>query len=451
MKCIIYGNLLTSAFACLVLSCALGFTYPPLAQEIDLDPDTLLIRGQIIIRWDETELLVTNEAAHLQEHDSPAMNRFASFAEECAFLDKKATCVSFKTTRSLEWENYGVDLYFLRPIAIIPITWSEVKKREERDAANAEEDPEDSWSEKARNPEYVKKLRDYEVPEPTEASLSDMVETYGDLGWESSQEDVFARADEAIGGLAALKTWKGLLGRAPKRLCLSDLDYCSVVVSATYGGFEALAYCEVMNSPIGLGLPFKCQTVAYLREGNWYVRSFSGPEQTEGGAVSGAYCTFVTDKTNDEMAALLAKALKDGITNIELKPIKQPNGDVILSGKKIAVDSRIYQGYYEKAFAVYTISRDLSAEDDVVKTSISGLFNLLISAEPSQNAALYRDFGLATTVDLTTSLIPNRQEADDQSYESDLQWFQSVVLDVINNGMGPELAGKGNCVAAPIE
>ncbi|TGS71701.1 hypothetical protein EN844_01575 [Mesorhizobium sp. M3A.F.Ca.ET.201.01.1.1] len=405
-------------------------------------------KSELLIDWDGGQLLVDDLSSGLAEHDPVAMSKFIGLSEDCAFWTWRTRCVDFRVTKASEDEYYGAGLLFLRPLAIMPTKASD-KARLSKEALEGSDEDSREWLEKAHDPAYVQGLDEYVILKPSEADLDEIVAAYDELGWQASLDDVFAPAEVAVGGKVALETWRRLVGRLPKRECLSDGDYCSVVVNASRDKLPALAYCEIANAPAGLGFPFKCQTVAYATEGRWFVRSFSSPEQIDGGAASGAYCQFASDKTNDEIAELLVSALKNGATNIQTTIAKRSNGESVVSGKKIAEDSKFFSGYYEKAFAVYTISR-YKNDDGNEKVSISGIFNLLISAEPSLDGKLYRDFGVASNDPDATAYLRVDSSSHDE-YDSDLLWFQSVVLDVIKSGLAPEMGKDGECIAATID
>jgi hypothetical protein len=74
-------------------------------------------------------------------------------------------------------------------------------------------------------------------------------------------------------------------------------------------------------------------------------------------------------------------------------------------------NSRFVSGYYDKSYASYKVSK---GADDI---EVSGLFNLLISAEPSPNGVDYRDIGKGA------------------SGQSDLDWFQAQVIDILKKGL----------------
>jgi hypothetical protein len=319
---------------------------------------------------------------------------------DCAFLDMKAKC--WRTKPAKKDDVYGVGLKFKNPIAVLP---------EHSLKSEAEESEADDWGERAKNAGYLARRPPFTLEVLSEASIAAVTEVHSTLG-NAGESHAFSPVDETVGGDYALNLWRTLVGKAPTRNCFTESDFCSVVVRAEHGDREAIAYCAIMNTEIGLGLPFNCSVVAFNGGAKWFVFSYDSPEQCDGcGAGSGVSCSVKGDDTIDQIASLLISAVKAGRTNLELKPIKRTSDGLTLLGKNTATNSRFVSGYYDKSYASYTVSKGADGIE------VSGLFNLLISAEPSPNGVDYRDIGKGA------------------SGQSDLDWFQAQVIDILKKGL----------------
>ncbi|MEH2492470.1 hypothetical protein [Bradyrhizobium sp. AZCC 2230] len=333
---------------------------------------------------------------------------------DCYFADMKAAC--FKLTgRPKRDYDYGDGLAFVRPIAVLSYFYGP---------------GEPNWD-KVRNTKYLASRKPFAPRILSSKERTELPEHTVVLGHES-QSHVFAPADQAIGGMDALEFWKEQVGKRPNRQCLEVQDFCSVVVHGDRKGSEAYAYCSIMNSPIGLGFPFNCNVVAYEEKGGWYVLSYDTPQIREGGAAFGADCEFETKMSLDDVLANFQSIMKNGITNIDLKEFSRKKQEVSVAGKNLATPSKFFAGYYDNAYAVYTVK--VAEADPYHKRSVSigGLFNLLISVEPSDRSKDYRDIG-------------------DGNSDSDLEWFQNQVLAIIKHDLGQKLRLKMTCEVQPIQ
>ena len=315
---------------------------------------------------------------------------------DCAFLDMKTKC--WKIKPATKYDVYGVGLKFKNPIAVLP-------------RHSLEEPVVDDWAERLKSPGYLARRPPFALEVLSEASVAAITEVHDTLG-NAGESHAFSPVDETIGGDYALNLWRSFIGKAPARNCFAGGDFCSVIVPAEYGDRDAIAYCAIMNTEIGLGLPFNCSVVAFNGDTKWFVFSYDSPEQCEGcGAGSGASCSVKGDDTIDQIASLLVSAVKAGRTNLDLKPIKRTSDGLTLAGKNTATNSKFVSGYYDKSYATYTITKGADG------ISVDGLFNLLISAEPSPNGVDYRDIGKGA------------------SGQSDLDWFQAQVIDILKKGL----------------
>ncbi len=349
--------------------------------------------------------LPANESVHKQVVD-------------CDFVDRKTQCYEI-TKRHVDLGGF----LFVHPIAIIPVDYvAEDKNLETQNTNNDEE----SWTIKALNATYVRSLQSYEVEPLTRVQERQVVNIYA-LPGPDSVSHVFAPASDVIGGKYALRLWKSLVGKMPSRHCDDGEDYCSVVLNAKRDGQDAIAYCAVTNTELGLGLPFKCNTAAYEVNRVWYVLSYNSPEQCDGcGAVSGASCDFKTSVPLSKAEWLLLKAMKDGKTNIDLIETGKTAEKIDLAGRKRAADSRFYRGYFEKASANYHLRVGVDEIDGKHLLEIYGIYVLLISADPSNRDIDYREIG-------------------------DIEWFQDQVLKIIKTQVADKIAnGRVECVTQPI-
>lgn len=335
---------------------------------------------------------------------------------DCAFRRMKTKCWKLRQARiesNGERELYGHNLKFVRPIAILPSFSLEENEGQGFDY------------EKAYDSTYLSSLRQFEFRKFSAKNLDGILDDGAITGGET-EDFTFSVLNQTIGGDYALDIWRSLVGKLPKREC-AGTDGCAVVTKAVKNGGEAIARCSVQNSALGIGIPYNCETVAFANKGTWLLYSYGGPAQCgECGAGGGARCTFESKLALKDIAALLVDALQKGRTNITLKSFEETKDSIQLLGQNIGTPSKFFAGYYDRSYAAYTVSR---FEDDI--TTISGLFNLLISVEQSDKGVDYRDFGNGKA-------------------RSDLEWFQNQVLGVIKSTLSQKLNTELRCKVMPL-
>jgi hypothetical protein len=391
------------------------------------EADCAATRSVIKVEW---------EGLHIAQADLNAKEMVRDSVEgwvtgkpqiDCSFVnsqwsrDMKTTCWQLNKTPDKEWYPYGTNLRFVHPIAIIP---------ELIDVNIKSDQVHVDWGEKAKDISYVRTLSEFHVKELTPAQLDQTSNLYG-LG-DLSESHAFTPVEMTIGGEYALGLWRNLVGKLPSHDCYEGTARCAVVLNSKRAGEEALAYCAIINSPLGLGDPFSCATVAFVRSGKWYVYSYDSPAQSvPRGGFEETGCTIATDKSLDEIAPIFLSAMRNGKTNIDLREIKRTNDSITYGGKNLATDSKFYKGYFERSSAYYTISKiggsngtsafDLLGGGPGVK--IDGFFNMLISADPSKNSVDYREIR-----------------------DSDIEWFQNQVFNIIKENVGNKISRQVVCV-----
>lgn len=393
----------------------------------------------LIVEWDGSHIKFENHAmmlyhgpVEIEPRARKAPDR-KNLVVDCVFEDQRTKCWKVKSVATKEWVPYGIDLEYVRPIAILPEFFAEAENATTKgeftssppndlDSADTEID---DWSERAKNKDYVSSLPEFVIRPLDESEVSQLTERYEILGT-ATESQTFSIATETIGGEYALGLWKGQIGKRPQRICDEVGDYCAVVLPAKYDHKAAIAYCAIMNSAIGLGTPFYCNVVAYKQGQRWWIFSYGSPEQCDGcGAGGGASCSFFTAVGKEKVVLAVVAALKDGRTNIELKSISESaDGTITLAGRNVAVPSKFYSGYYDKSYAVYKVSSSPSKGGAVY--TVDGLFNLLISVEPSKKGIDYREIGKS-------------------SEDDDLFWFQEQVHDVLRTGLKRTLSVEPSC------
>ncbi len=372
----------------------------------------------LTVKWQGGTINYPRETVGEKEHGAPD-GKWEKV--DCGFMGMKTDCwntrkrvVSKKYT-----EPYGKNLKFVKPVAIFPMP---VK------ADEASEDPQ--WFLPGKE-SLISKLKPFSFPKLSEGDKLKILNDGPLLGTEF-EAHAFAQVSETMGGNYVLDIWKSLLGKKPTRECLAD-DYCAIVVDGSFADRDALVYCQIMNSKIGLGIPFNCETVAYKykAQDQWFVRSYDGPEQCDGcGAAEGASCSLPTQATIETVADILVKALKAGRTNIQLTQLKKSKHSIELIGQNEGTVSKFYANYYDKSYASYSVSR---SEDDQTQVQISGLFNLLISVSPTAGGKNYREIG-----------------SGKGASDPDIVWFQGEVLDIVKKDVASKLGVKADCMVQPI-
>jgi hypothetical protein len=367
-----------------------------------------MAKSQLVIHWDG--IRIRTEEADFVKVRSPS--QFAgSPIVDCVFNAMKTKCWKLKRTKK-SGESYGHNLKFVQPVAVLP--------NFERIEPTAEQISE--AYQQAGNAAFVSSLKQFELRKIPQQAIDSAPDDVAIIG-QDSQDWTFSATSETLGGEYALGVWKFLIGKLPKRDCVGG-EVCNVVTRATRNGNEAIARCDIENSKFGLGIPHSCETVAFIRNGIWFVYSYAGPQQCDGcGAGAGTECMLESSLPLSHIASAVIDALQVGRTNIALKPLTESAESIKLVGRNIGTPSKFYAGYYDRSYATYTISRSGSDSNQV---TIFGLFNLLISVEQSGKGKDYRDIG----------------NGKDQS---DLDWFQNQILDVIKNGLAKKLKVKLSC------
>ena len=341
------------------------------------------------------------------------INRPSKPTIPCFFSNMKTTCRVLRKAK--KDEPYGSNLEFEKPIAILPKVNQSVDLPDKLTLA------------------YIRSLPDVVILPLSMNEKQEMANTQNLLGY-ATESHAYTPVDKTIGGDVAISTWQDLKQFKPNKDCLVD-DFCTVVLPAQWGKSEAIAQCEIMNSKIGLGLPFNCNIVAVKRE-QWYVFSYDSPVQCDGcGAAEGASCYFETNISLENFVNAFQKAMKNGMTSIDMKIIKQSKqSGITLAGRNEATESKFFAGYFDRSYAIYNVT-ETAAEDGRPRTiNLSGIFNLLISSEPTVNSVNYREFG-----------------TDKRGDTTNLEWFQERVLDIVKNSMSKQVPGKVDCEVQPIQ
>ena len=331
---------------------------------------------------------------------------------DCLYASFKTKCF-YSGIRKGKYDPYGVDLLYSHPIAIFLETanFDKIQMIQREITYNDVKDK-----------KFIKSLAKYKVIIPSDDVINTSPDKYEALGT-NTESHVYAPVDMAIGGVEYLEAWRSLIGKMPKKYCTDFYDSCSVVVNSSWGGKTAISYCLIFNSSVGIGIPFLCSVVAFEEDSHWWILSYNSPELSGGkGAAGGAACNLRTNKSLNEIKAMVIHNVKESKMNIDLKTDKEDATHVDLSGKNTAIDSRFFQGYYEKSFATFSIyfePEEGGAYNDVM---ISGFFNLDVSAEPSKNGIDYHDVS----------------SVQKDGEESDEEWFQRQVSLIIKDFLRKE-------------
>lgn len=409
---------LASAFLFMLLICT--------ASVVHAEEEKRFIR----IYWDDSIFLTKD---HAWFGYSPRTRRDAAFYQrphfDCAGL--RAFCVDWEidedtfevrepVERTLQLKAYNIrllDARFRYPFAII--LRADTFDFEARTLSIVHEDGfEEEFTDGVIAP--------YETDLPTHEQRHAMLDLHVQFHMHGPRVGYF-KIGEAVRGKEALQFWQELLGLHPQREC--DEFNCGIVVAASKSGDPAIAYCAVKNTRLGIGFPFECITVAFQKDADWYVLSEDAPYDWEGhGLGMDIFCEKNTTLTLPGIASNLIDVFRDERTNIGLQVSREADGLIVLAGKKTAGDSKFFKGYYEKVYALFNIymSKDSDAEfierdENVVEyeksVMVVGVYNLLISAEPSPHGRDYRDVG-------TTSL------------NEDVVWVQNQIKRIMSLAVG---------------
>ena len=359
-----------------------------------------VVWGTGTIRFEHPSQLVHHGVAGLNSGETvdgailkrqPVMCELGSITREA--LVTKCLTVNVNTAKSVDG-YFLSNLRYLKSIALLPPT----------DVVNTETDENVKLTKESEARKFpslykvennivkMRRLDDFE--------LQFILNTHVNLDKNGSNTYRFGPVTDVANGEYVLETWKMLAGMKPTRDCLERDDYCSVVTKALVNGRDALAYCAVMNSQDGLGLPFNCAAVAYEDGGRWYVFSADGPAADQDckdgcGETSDEECTIPSpgSLTLEQVATAVTRAFKEAKTNIKLNVYKKNDNLIIIKGRNVKSDSQFFVGYYDLSEAIYKIRReptdDTSAGGII---TVDGIFNLVISAEPSDKSNDYRNF-----------------------------------------------------------
>lgn len=378
----------------------------------------------LVIKWNNYNITYNDSRAVL-DHGRTSVSEWEPITGNDKYIDclignSRTLCLK-KNTPLKDDDAYGSNLKFKDPIAIFI----------SNDSNSYQHSFDLTPDNEHKNSLIVKKLKKYKPTIPSDKKILESVYEHSTLGL-ATESHVYAPVSKAIGGDVYLKLWKSLINITPKnnRKCVT---VCSVVLNAEFDGKEAIAYCAIFNSNIGLGIPFQCTPVAYNKNGEWWILSYDSPELCGGcGASGGVFCHITTNKSQSELVSTLIDGIKKSKMNISLKITNRTKriGDVELSGKNIAVNSQFFDGYYDLSYARYNIS---PLDNDTPQTFIiDGYFNLVISSEQSPDTKDYRDI---------SNIGKNGEKSDEL-------WFQGKILEIIKSIIQPISVKEVDCEAS---
>lgn len=378
----------------------------------------------LVIKWNNYNITYNDSRAVL-DHGRTSVSEWEPITGndkyiDCVIGNSRTMCLK-KNTPLKDDDAYGANLQFKDPVAIFISNDSNSYQH------NFDLTPDNEH----KNSLIVKKLKKYKPTTPSNKEILKSVYKHPTLGL-ATESHVYAPVSKAIGGVEYLKLWRSLINITPTN-AHKCVTVCSVVLNAELNGKEAIAYCAIFNSNIGLGIPFQCTPVAYNKNGEWWILSYDSPELCGGcGASGGVFCHITTNKSQSELVSILIDGIKKSKMNISLKITDRIKriGDVELSGKNIAVNSQFFDGYYDLSYARYNIS---PLDNDTPQTfMIDGYFNLVISSEQSPDTKDYRDI---------SNIGKNGEESDEL-------WFQGKILEIIKSIIQPISVKDVDCEAS---
>jgi hypothetical protein len=367
--------------------------------------------AKLEVFWEGTRITFQKKLKRFVRRDGPDAHRVFV---DCVFLSLKTRC--FRSGPMVKNRGYGTNLKYASPIASpIPIL-DYLKEAESRDFDN-------EWHLAAKHMSTLAVLtpRSYSAE-----GLRNVPEVHAKIGI-VTEDTAYFEVSDVIGGTEAVAGWKSLIGRLPQRQECDNVFPCSVVLSGRLGNWEVIAYCSIMKSNVGVGTPYNCSVPVIVSGDKVYVLSYAGPEQCECGAVAGASCSAVSEINLEEAVATFVAEMKVAKTNIDMVAIKRSDDEYTLSGRHVGRNSNFFLNYFEKAYAYYKISVGKDGRTGKRNITVEGLYNLLISAEPSPDSKDYRDFG------------------SPRPGESYLAWFQEQILDIIRKRVMSKIGGHVDC------
>jgi hypothetical protein len=248
----------------------------------------------------------------------------------------------------------------------------------------------------------------------------------------------YTNVQTAIGGTYALNNWKRLVGRTPRPATYVSFGkygencvgigqfYCGAVVDSKWNDSDSISYCSILSTSIGLSTPFNCIVIAVKRGQDWFIVSYNSTRGCHGcGAGDVTQCDIETTKSVTEVAAVLTAVMGSEKTNIQLHP-QQPSNEnrVFLAGKNIATESQFFAGYYDESYAFFDVA---GSGGGIV---IQGIFNLLISADPSPDSKSYRDIG---------------NEKQGERDITDLEWLNKMIFAILKKKLSEKIGGHVDC------
>ena len=344
----------------------------------------------------------------------------------CEYLRKRTKCYIIGPNTGV----YGENMSFVSSIAVIPESIENIDDQREK----PDPDLDDNGKYRVFDQSYVDTLMEFSprLEVYSKKARAVIVDYYSDMLASDTYDVGFSAVSTTVNGDAALAFWRSMVGQMPKRECRETNNYCAVILSATQNGRPALVYCGVANTKIGIGLPFNCRFVAFQGKQSWYVLSYLGPSWCDGcGASSGAYCTLQSNVKLNDAAKIFAVVVKSSKMNLSLS-MENVRGEVRLTGKNTAINSQFFDGYFDRSFAVYNMSAR-NRDDGKREIVIEGLFNLLISAEPSQEAKYYRDI-----------------DANADDVLGNLGWLQEEVSKIFEDKFSKKMRTNVECSVEPI-
>jgi hypothetical protein len=372
--------------------------------------------ANLFIKWEgKTIRLADDYSGDLELSWKPPGPKSNIF--DCVFDRQKTKCYRYERVSGVR--PYGTGWYYVKPIAIFPGQESNAPLTKE------EEESTDPWAYRHKR---IRSLRSLSETDVINWKIEDMISQRSSVYGMTEVTD-FVPIEHVLGGQRALNQWRSSVGILPKNECVAE-ESCGVFVEGRIRSMQAIAYCSIQNSEIGVGLPYNCDLVAIEKPSGWHVVSQTSPEQCDGcGAGAGASCSAETEVSLEDAVDIFQNVMRQERTNIDLKLLRKTDTKAVLAGKNIASPSKFFRNYYDLSYGSYTVSVDFSNKKRIV--DFSGVFNLLISAERSSNSIDYREIGSR------------------DNNKSSIVWFQEQVMSQIRDKVVKQIGKISHCEVFP--
>ncbi|MER9546636.1 hypothetical protein NKI72_32195 [Mesorhizobium sp. M0437] len=192
--------------------------------------------AETMVHWNDISIRIPQSFSFEIRGPMREADRLKKKVVDCALYNLRTKC--FKERKLKAGEEYGANLTFVRPVALVPtsedvdgvISYSKFYTSQ----------PPDEFTDKV-----ISGLEEFRYVPPDEDYLRNIPNSFTPLSALDYQDVGYSLASSTVGGTSMLEQWRSLVGKLPSRECVADDQPCSVTLKASDDGREALALYAV--------------------------------------------------------------------------------------------------------------------------------------------------------------------------------------------------------------